>query len=366
MNIGGTHWGAPTTYFHPFRGPSGQARELRYVPGLGVGHAGEYLTDRLTDEALRLIDEAGDRPFFLNRVVPQPAHPDRGEAGADGVFPTEADSGMWHRNTGYAAMIHSLDENVGRVLARLEARRLADRTLVVFMSDNGGVHEPVSGAAGDGQFAAPVGEGFVVREGIRSPTMRLPGVTAAGGVCEEPVFCTDPFPTIAELTGAEARTAVDGVSLVPLLRDPKARLGRGCPVLPLPALLHDHDAGRGDSGGGLEGVFRGWEEGAVRPADRSGGTGEPGGTRTGTGGDVGGAVGRVATGRESGDAHANGLCGDRPGDGRMEGRCSVRAGSWKRAWAVATTAAVALRNGRMPPAAERRGFAGSRSRRRTE
>ena len=65
VNIGGTHWGAPATYFWPFRGPD-RSNVLRYVPGLGPGKPGEYLTDRLTDEALELIDAAGDRPFFLN------------------------------------------------------------------------------------------------------------------------------------------------------------------------------------------------------------------------------------------------------------------------------------------------------------
>jgi len=66
VNIGGTHWGAPATFFYPFRGPSGSSGEFRYVPGLGLSKPGDYLDDRLTDEAIKLMEAAGERPFFLN------------------------------------------------------------------------------------------------------------------------------------------------------------------------------------------------------------------------------------------------------------------------------------------------------------
>jgi len=74
VNIGGTHWGAPESYYWPFRGTN-RFREFRYVPGLGPGQPGQHLTDRLTDEAIKLIDFAGDRPFFLNLWFHNPHTP---------------------------------------------------------------------------------------------------------------------------------------------------------------------------------------------------------------------------------------------------------------------------------------------------
>ncbi|MFB3106155.1 MAG: sulfatase-like hydrolase/transferase, partial [Pseudomonadales bacterium] len=66
LNIGGTFWGAPSTFWYPYRGNWGRSPEIRYVPDLPFGKPGEYLPDRLTDEAIRLINKAGDAPFFLN------------------------------------------------------------------------------------------------------------------------------------------------------------------------------------------------------------------------------------------------------------------------------------------------------------
>ena len=66
LNIGGTLWGAPSTFNYPYRGEFGNSGEIRYVPHLEFGREGEYLTDRLTDEALRFIERSADRPFFLN------------------------------------------------------------------------------------------------------------------------------------------------------------------------------------------------------------------------------------------------------------------------------------------------------------
>src|SRR5579884_1540938 len=65
VNIGGTRWGAPQTFFWPYRGRGTFGNEFRYVPHLEFGRPGEYLTDRLTEEALRVIDRAGTQPFFL-------------------------------------------------------------------------------------------------------------------------------------------------------------------------------------------------------------------------------------------------------------------------------------------------------------
>jgi len=233
VNIGGTHWGAPATYFYPFSGEFGQEREFRYVPGLGLGKPGEYLTDRLTDEALKLIDDAGDRPFFLNLWFHNPHTPLEGKPELVEKYRAKIKAGTRHQNPEYAAMIETLDTNVGRILAKLSHRKLTDRTLVIFTSDNGGTIIQHRGRQVTDNFPLRSGKGSLYEGGIRVPLIvRLPGVTPRGKVCDEPVTCTDFFPTILELctvsaTGKNAPAGpLDGMSVVPLLRQPGAHLNR--------------------------------------------------------------------------------------------------------------------------------------------
>ena len=233
VNIGGTHWGAPATYFHPFSGASGQSREFRYVPGLGLGKSGDYLTDRLTDEALKLIDAAGDRPFFLNLCFHAVHTPMEGKPRLVEKYRSKIKPGMHHQNPDYAAMVETLDDNVGRVLRRLDQRKLADHTLVIFYSDNGGYINQNKGRQVTDNFPLRSGKGSLYEGGIRVPLIvRMPGMTPRGEVCEEPVMCTDFFPTILELCGVNINAPpmpagpLDGISLVPLLRQPRAHLNR--------------------------------------------------------------------------------------------------------------------------------------------
>lgn len=229
VNLGGTHWGAPATYFHPFRGEFGQAREFRYVPGLDVGQPGDYLTDRLTDEALRLIEQAGRHPFFLNLWFHNPHTPIEGKPDLVEKYRARIRPGLKHQNPDYAAMIETLDSNVGRVLRQLEQCQLAERTLVIFASDNGGTILQHRGRQVTDNAPLRSGKGSLYEGGIRVPLLvRMPGVATRGAVCDVPVFCTDLFPTILELCGlgdtlaAMPKVLLDGESLVPRLRHPAA------------------------------------------------------------------------------------------------------------------------------------------------
>lgn len=230
VNVGGTLWGAPPTYFFPYRG-TGPFKEYRYVPGLAGGRPGEYLTDRLTDEAIRVIDAAGDRPFFLYLAHHAPHTPIEAKPALTGAFAQKLRPGLRHRNAAYAAMVQSLDEGVGRVLSHLERRGLTDRTVVVFTSDNGGFVNAFRGEPVTDNAPLRSGKGSLYEGGVRVPLLvRWPGVTPAGAVCREPVYAADLYPTLLEAAGLAVdpvhAAALDGVSLAPLLKEPGGRLPR--------------------------------------------------------------------------------------------------------------------------------------------
>jgi arylsulfatase A-like enzyme len=227
VNIGGTGWGAPSTYFYPYTGYLWGA--FRYVPHLEYGKHGEYLTDRLTDEAIKIIDHAGGQPLFLylaHHAVHTPI-----EAKADDVAhfsESLAEKGS-HRNAAYAAMVRSLDQNFGRVLAHLERRGLAENTIIIFGSDNGGYigdydHQQVTDNA-----PLRSGKGSLYEGGVRVPLMVFwPGVTPRGAICHEPVVSTDLFSTMLTMAGLPMPkdACPDGQNLTPLLKHPETHLKR--------------------------------------------------------------------------------------------------------------------------------------------
>jgi arylsulfatase A len=226
VNVGGTLWGAPQTYFYPFRGRQ-YSDEFRYVPGLEPGTEGDYLTDRLTDKALEVIDTAGDRPFFLNLWFHTVHTPIEGKPELVAKYRAKAKPDAVHRNPDYAAMVESLDQNVGRVLDRLSARGLAERTIVVFLSDNGGYIgtcplQPDMPVTSNAPLRS--GKGSLYDGGIRVPLIvTWPGHTPKGAVCSEPVSSCDLLPTLLQMAGvACGPLAVDGQDFSPWLTNPAA------------------------------------------------------------------------------------------------------------------------------------------------
>jgi arylsulfatase A len=232
VNIGGTRWGAPHSFFWPYRGTGRFGQEFRYVPGLPLGKEGDYLTDKLTDAAIRFIDSAGQRPFFLYLAHHAPHTPIEAPQPLVERFTAALRPEFKHQNPAYAAMVSNLDDNVGRVLDHLQRRGLADNTIVVFTSDNGGYIgvDRRSGFSVPCTSNAPLrsGKGSLYEGGIRVPLLvRWPGITAGERV--QPVVTTDLFFTIAATAGAtvEAEHPRDGVDLAPLLRSADARSDRG-------------------------------------------------------------------------------------------------------------------------------------------
>ena len=229
LNIGGTFWGAPSTFWHPYRGHWRRSNEFRYVPDLPFGKPGEFLTDRLTAEAIRLIENAGEEPFFLNMWYHTVHTPIECKQHLVQHYTQKLTAQHYHQNPIYAAMVHNLDQNVGRLLGALDNVGKADNTLVVFFSDNGGFVNNYRGQRVTNNHPLRSGKGSLYEGGIREPLLiRWPGVARPGSVCDEPVISTDFYPTIAELVGLQEITVqkFDGRSLASLLKQPSTRLNR--------------------------------------------------------------------------------------------------------------------------------------------
>ncbi len=199
INLAGDAKGHPPTYHSPYR-----------IPTLPDGPEGEYLTDRLTDEAIGFIETNENRPFFLylsHFAVHTPI-----QAPADLLAEQrERKRELPGLKPAYGAMVENLDTNIGRVLDTLDEFDLRERTIVVFFSDNGGHgayadHTPLRGS-----------KGMLYEGGIRVPLI----ISWAGHIGSRedasPVIGTDLTPTLLDLAGIAHDRALDGVSLKPLL-----------------------------------------------------------------------------------------------------------------------------------------------------
>lgn len=238
VNIGGCRLGSPAPggYFSPYA-----------IPGLDGGDDGEYLTDRLTDEAIQLIEQRNpQKPFFLNfwhYAVHTPIEAKaadiekyRAKAKALGLnkqptfqegehYPTEHKKHLrikrrlLQSDPVYAAMIENLDWNIGRLLAALDANGIADETIILFTSDNGGL----ATSEGSPTCNAPLaeGKGWMYEGGTREPLLvKWPGVAAAGSRCSVPVTSPDFLPTLLGMAQLPIPQEVDvaGTTIEPLLR----------------------------------------------------------------------------------------------------------------------------------------------------
>ncbi len=253
VNIGGNRSGAPGNYFWPYgRDKKRRGYHGTEVPGLAeTGKKGEHLGDRLTTEALKLIKSNKDKPFFLylpfyDVHTPIQAKADliekyrkkaklmglpeekKAQFKQDGTVARGTKPGLSQNRArqeqnhpAYAAMVETLDTNVGRILDGLKQMDLEKNTIVIFSSDNGG-YPPI---ASNLPFRG--GKGWAFEGGVREPWLvKWPGVTKAGSVCDVPVIFTDIFPTVLEMVGLPLRPELhlDGVSITSLLK------GEGEPV----------------------------------------------------------------------------------------------------------------------------------------
>jgi len=238
INIAGHKAGWPMGgYFAPHK-----------MPTMEDGPKGEHLPERLSRDACYVIEKfsGGDEPFlvyfsFYSVHTPLMApkeliekYEKKAAALADADAEQFGDEEQCRQTTRprkvrirqchptYAAMMESMDRGVGRVLDKLEELKIADNTVIMFMSDNGGLS--TSEGSPTSNLPLRAGKGWLYEGGVREPYMiKWPGVTKPGSTCGVPVISTDFYPTILDIAGVDAKPEQhkDGKTLVPLLRGAK-------------------------------------------------------------------------------------------------------------------------------------------------
>lgn len=236
INKGGWSVGSPRGgYFSPYVNPR-----------LESGPEGECLTDRLTDESISFLEANQGQPFllylsFYTVHTPLQGKPELIEKYEQklknsGVDPASLETtdrewikyapprGRFVERTKqghpiYASMIETLDANVGRLMQKLRELGMEENTIVIFMSDNGGL--ATAEGSPTSNFPLRAGKGWMYEGGIREPMfIKWPGSGSEGSLTDVPVTSTDFYPTILEMTGLDPMPEqhLDGVSLVPLLK----------------------------------------------------------------------------------------------------------------------------------------------------
>ncbi|NNF36964.1 MAG: sulfatase [Saprospiraceae bacterium] len=227
INIGGHAAGQPASYFYPYKND----RKFWDVPGLEGGKEGEYLTDRLTDEAISFMDSNKEDPFFLYFCYYNVHTPIQAKDSLIGKYQKklgdgyespedEADHDAFTKisqdNPTYAAMVHSVDESVGRIMDYLKEIGEEDNTIIIFTSDNGGLTTlGTAGRAPTSVRPLRAGKGWLYEGGIKVPAMlKFPGKIPAGSNSSSPIISMDYFPTIAEMIGEDIDSDnLDGIGL---------------------------------------------------------------------------------------------------------------------------------------------------------
>ena len=225
LNVGGYMAGNPNNwegeYFAPNNNP--------YIDDAGEN---EYLTDYLTRKAVAFIEDHADEPFYLQLSYYTPHTPLQAPEARIRKYQAKEGTGG-HDNPTYAAMIESLDRGVGRLMETLDRMELAEETIFVFYSDNGGsggfhdLGRKDNGVTDNSPLKA--GKGSFYEGGIRVPLIvRWPEVIRGGTRSDEPVIGIDFYPTFLEAAGLEKPEGyqLDGASLMPLFREADAALGR--------------------------------------------------------------------------------------------------------------------------------------------
>lgn len=212
-----------------------------------------HLTEALTREAVREIRAAAaaGTPFFcyFAHYAPHlPIEPDERFA------PRYRAAGLDNNEAAYASLIAGMDQSTGDLLALLDELGIADNTIVIFSSDNGGLTHRARTMEPPFTHNAPLssGKGSHHEGGIRVPLIvRWPGRARPGTVSAMPVILYDWMPTLLEIAGGKTPPDLDGVSLVPLLSEPAAALADRALIWHFPNFFGPPDGKAPVSGPGM-------------------------------------------------------------------------------------------------------------------
>ena len=183
----------------------------------------EHIEDRMAREATQWFQSLqSDRPFFMNYWQFSVHGPFEAKEELIERYRTKIDPKASQRSALYAAMVHSLDDAVGTLLDLVDAAGIADETIIVFVSDNGGnMHSIVEDTKLTDNFPLRGGKATIYEGGIRVPCVVVwPGVTKPGSRSDEPIQTSDFYPTFALQLGLDvpADHVVDGLDIMPVLK----------------------------------------------------------------------------------------------------------------------------------------------------
>ncbi len=218
INIAGGQYPGPPSYFSPYK-----------IKTLPDGPTGEYLTDRLTNEAIKYLKQDRRDPFFLCFWHYAVHAPFQAKEDITKKYRQKKDPRGRQKCPVMASMIQSLDESIGRILDTLDKLKLSDNTIIFFTSDNGGnMYSDVEGNPPTNNYPLRGGKATIYEGGTREPTVIVwPGVVKPGSRCDEIISSIDYYPTILDILNLnpQPNQHFDGVSIVPLLEG-KSKLDR--------------------------------------------------------------------------------------------------------------------------------------------
>ena len=199
INIGGNEHGGPGSYFSPYK-----------YPNMSNGPKDEYLTDRIGDEVVKFIEKNKENNFFAYVPFFSVHTPIQSKSDYEKKYRNK-ESNEYHNREDYAGMIQSLDENIGKILDKIEKLNLSKNTLIIFTSDNGGIR------AISNQYPLRAGKGSYYEGGIKVPMIfSWPEKIKAGSTSNERISNIDFYPTIKRIIGYNETIDLDGEDLTPI------------------------------------------------------------------------------------------------------------------------------------------------------
>lgn len=218
------HWPGP--------GPAGSYVAPWKFPNLKERVPQEHIEDRMGDEAVAFIEQHKDEPFYLNYWQFSVHAPFDAKASLIEKHRGRVDPNDPQRSPTYAAMVESLDDNIGKMLDALDRLKLADRTIVIFYSDNGGnMYNEIDGTTPTSNVPLRGGKATMYEGGVRVPCIiAWPGAVEPGSRSDAMIQSSDLYPTLLEVLALKPQPGqvFDGMSIVPALRgqDDRTLAGR--------------------------------------------------------------------------------------------------------------------------------------------